>query len=904
MSNRYFSGRVKRTPQDQLREDRYKYLDLEQAEPNLGDPVEMTYHDVTDATYDPVSGDLELTLGAGHGLTVGNTLGVVGAALTFKCNYNGDNFQTEKSYPRSSGSPNTPTGADYLYNTVVGISAVTATTVTINANAGGPISDLSTHQWFGQTAYNAVYSGSYNKPTPIGNQYQIVSVPGFPGERFWVPIGGGTTPGALSIYDEGILIGTASHISEIDFRGAPVTATALPNQNRATVRITPATISTNPPTNPYQGELWWESDTGDLMIWYQDGTSGQWVVANSGGGNLNAGPKGDKGDVGDKGNQGLTGSEGDKGIKGEPSTVVGPKGDSGEKGQKGLDGDGDKGQKGDKGDIGQKGLDGDKGFDGTKGDKGEPDGQKGQKGLGGDKGNKGDDNSTKGEKGDQNDKGQKGEDGASASKGDKGEKGQKGEVGDKGQKGDVEQQGNKGDKGEKGDFKGQKGEVGDKGLKGDVEQKGVKGGEGEKGQKGEKGEVEAQGNKGQKGQQGDKGQKGEIGVGEKGQKGEDNSTKGDKGEKGDFKGEKGQDGQKGDDGDVQAKGAKGEPSDEKGQKGEKGDVEAKGAKGEPSDVKGQKGEIGVGDKGQKGLDGDGDKGQKGEPGADNSTKGQKGEDGAGQKGQKGDDGDVQTKGAKGEPGEGQKGEPGTGGATPVPNIDDYVLTATGTSVIQAESKLRFDSQGKLNIDAGTGDTHIEMGAGANNQYTYLDLIGDTTYTDFGFRFLRGNTGANTGSSIVHRGTGDLQLYAQDGGGCSLTANDFRIRNDFRSNAGPSNNSLSGTSTSGMRFLTNFYSGWAYNQSGYAIDSGISVNQYDGLGAIIVIHSHTASATQHSAGLYFIRLSYSQSAITVTTIHSGGFLGASFGVSSQGTLTMTGSKGGNYFNLIGVGNIMV
>ena len=108
----------------------------------------------------------------------------------------------------------------------------------------------------------------------------------------------------------------------------------------------------------------------------------------------------------------------------------------------------------------------------------------------------------------------------------------------------------------------------------------------------------------------------------------------------------------------------------------------------------------------------------------------------------------------------------------------------------------------------------------------------------------------------------------------------------------------------MRFLTNFYAGWAYNQSAYSIDSGVSVNQGDGLGAIIVIHTHTASATQHSAGMYFIRLSYSQSAINVTTITAGGFQGASFGVSGQGTLTMTGSAGGNYFNLIGVGNIMV
>ena len=38
---KYLSGRVKRTPQGALTTDRYQYLGLEQAEPNLGDPPEV-----------------------------------------------------------------------------------------------------------------------------------------------------------------------------------------------------------------------------------------------------------------------------------------------------------------------------------------------------------------------------------------------------------------------------------------------------------------------------------------------------------------------------------------------------------------------------------------------------------------------------------------------------------------------------------------------------------------------------------------------------------------------------------------------------------------------------------------------------------------------------------------------
>jgi hypothetical protein len=35
---KYLSGRSKITPQSELRDDRYQYLGVNQAEPNLGDP--------------------------------------------------------------------------------------------------------------------------------------------------------------------------------------------------------------------------------------------------------------------------------------------------------------------------------------------------------------------------------------------------------------------------------------------------------------------------------------------------------------------------------------------------------------------------------------------------------------------------------------------------------------------------------------------------------------------------------------------------------------------------------------------------------------------------------------------------------------------------------------------------
>jgi hypothetical protein len=41
-----------------------------------------------------------------------------------------------------------------------------------------------------------------------------------------------------------------------------------------------------PPTTPGQNQLWWETDTGILWLWYNDGTSSQWVQVSSSGGKV------------------------------------------------------------------------------------------------------------------------------------------------------------------------------------------------------------------------------------------------------------------------------------------------------------------------------------------------------------------------------------------------------------------------------------------------------------------------------------------------------------------------------------------------------------------------------------------------------------------------------------------
>jgi hypothetical protein len=64
----------------------------------------------------------------------------------------------------------------------------------------------------------------------------------------------------------------------------------------------------------------------------------------------------------------------------------------------------------------------------------------------------------------------------------------------------------------------------------------------------------------------------------------------------------------------------------------------------------------------------------------------------------------------------------------------------------------------------TQSQNLHIGSGRTDSgYAYIDLVGDTTYTDYGARFLRGNTGSNTYTQILHRGTGALQITAVEGG---------------------------------------------------------------------------------------------------------------------------------------------
>ncbi len=85
--------------------------------------------------------------------------------------------------------------------------------------------------------------------------------------------------------DQGTNLGAPGEVTVVDFIGLGVTATY--NTGTLTVDITggggsgnaSVTTADSPPAMPNDGDLWWDSATGMLMIYYDDGTSSQWVSA-------------------------------------------------------------------------------------------------------------------------------------------------------------------------------------------------------------------------------------------------------------------------------------------------------------------------------------------------------------------------------------------------------------------------------------------------------------------------------------------------------------------------------------------------------------------------------------------------------------------------------------------------
>ncbi len=98
-------------------------------------------------------------------------------------------------------------------------------------------------------------------------------------------------------------------------------------------------------------------------------------------------------------------------------------------------------------------------------------------------------------------------------------------------------------------------------------------------------------------------------------------------------------------------------------------------------------------------------------------------------------------------------------------IDDNA-TSTAITIDTSENVTLNGSSPQILVGSGavsTGGCALQVGNGRTGDgNSYLDLVGDTTYTDYGTRILRGG-GANAATSLTTRGTGNFQLQTEEAG---------------------------------------------------------------------------------------------------------------------------------------------
>jgi hypothetical protein len=102
--------------------------------------------------------------------------------------------------------------------------------------------------------------------------------------------------------------------------GDPIVFTAAAPPAPFVSRAPNMTMSPLPPETVVAGDFWFNTEKGYLYIYYDDGSTTQWIVANPGRGTLE-GPPGQTGAKGADGAPGAVGPPGPEGPQGMPGAV-------------------------------------------------------------------------------------------------------------------------------------------------------------------------------------------------------------------------------------------------------------------------------------------------------------------------------------------------------------------------------------------------------------------------------------------------------------------------------------------------------------------------------------------------------------------------------------------------------
>ena len=101
----------------------------------------------------------------------------------------------------------------------------------------------------------------------------------------------------------------------------------------------------------------------------------------------------------------------------------------------------------------------------------------------------------------------------------------------------------------------------------------------------------------------------------------------------------------------------------------------------------------------------------------------------------------------------------------------------------------FATKAHITLYDGSNDAAVSIGnGGSGNRQATINMVGDDVNPSYGLRIIRANTGVNADSRILHRGTGPLEITAQDAGTIQLITDSLlrlNVNSDGRIGVGSS-----------------------------------------------------------------------------------------------------------------------
>ena len=107
----------------------------------------------------------------------------------------------------------------------------------------------------------------------------------------------------------------------------------------------------------------------------------------------------------------------------------------------------------------------------------------------------------------------------------------------------------------------------------------------------------------------------------------------------------------------------------------------------------------------------------------------------------------------------------TSGSTAAAGVSGSIQFRDATGTLAGSENLIYSesiSNSSLSLISTAKNNFMKIGHGSSGNYnSFIDLVGDATYANYGLRLIRDNAGPDAANTLISRGTGLLQLWTQE-----------------------------------------------------------------------------------------------------------------------------------------------